>query len=169
MESKSDWFTSFEGEVVNSGLSRREIKLYNITRFIRTGRWVDVFSVNCQKCRDFKPTLKQFAGKLKASVTRAENRDIEFEQFNDEICRHLKADHKLIPRSYYLSFYSVIGMLAGTFLGFATGYLIDRLTGSNSHTYLKNGLLLGWFTGLVAGQILGKRKDNKLRKQNRQL
>ncbi|MBA7540228.1 hypothetical protein ES705_32522 [subsurface metagenome] len=47
-------------------------------------------------------------------------------------------------------------------------YMILFIQKENSDI-LKTGVLLGWVIGLVAGQIFGKRRDNEMKKQERQL
>ncbi|UCG26843.1 MAG: hypothetical protein JSV24_07630 [Bacteroidales bacterium] len=168
MENKSTWFIEFEREVMKTPISRREYRLFNIKRFVRSGNWVDYFSGSCSECREFKPKLMQNAGQLKQAISSELHHNIEFEQLNDIVYQHLRKDHKLIPGSYYISVYSLIGMLVGTAgLGLA-GFLADMVTGNRDFQMAKNGMLFGWFFGLVTGRILGKRKDKIIKVQKRQ-
>ena len=92
----------------------------------------------------------------------------EFETFHDAIYQHLRKDHNLTPRSYFIALYSFIGMIAGLIIGGLMGVAADFALDTEKGQWLKNGLLLGWFLGLVAGQITGKRKDNRIKKLGKQ-
>ncbi len=85
----------------------------------------------------------------------------EMEREMESIFNHLKKDHGIRPQKYFTSFFSLIGMLAGTILGgvlaFPMGWNIPAL------------LLVGWAVGLGVGRIYGNSRDNSLKKQEKLL
>lgn len=168
MVNESDWYNVFVIELEKATFTRRELKLFNIDRFKKSAKWVDLYSLDCPVCKEVKPEMLYAAKEITNMSGSPGAGEVEFESLNDKVYHHLRKDHLLMPRSYFVAFYSLLGMVAGTVTGGIVGLLGNLISSGVQGIWLKNGLLIGWFAGLIAGQILGKRKDNRIEKQGRQ-
>ena len=162
---QSDWYTDLQNEIQKATFTRRENKLFGITRFTKSAKWVDSFSVDCKVCSDVKSEMLDAARGIRNITGEG---SMEYESLNDRVYHHLRKEHNLYPRAYYVALYSLFGMITGTLFGGLAGLLIDSISAAIQNNGLKNGLLIGWFLGLVIGQIIGKRKDNRIKKEGRQ-
>jgi len=168
MDKNSAWFTSFHQEINQFPFTRREYKLFNISRFIRSARWTDQFADQCPVCKKNRSDMLHAAREIDSMIRASGGGAAEFETLHDTVYHHLKKDHELTPRSYFIALYSFVGMIAGLLFGGVVGVVTDLILDAEMGQWLKNGLLIGWFLGLVAGQIFGKRKDNRIKKLGRQ-
>jgi hypothetical protein len=169
MESQTDWYVNFKKSVEQHSNSRREYKLFNIDRLIRSGKRVDEFSATCKKCTGFKQKLDLISRNLGDYISGTKIPQKELENISSQIFSHLRKDHKIIPRSYFIAVYSFAGMLFGVLAGFIAGLVLKYCFSPVNPILIKNAILIGWFTGLVIGQIFGNKRDKKVRKENRQL
>jgi hypothetical protein len=168
MDNNSVWYTTFQQELNQFSFTRREYKLFNIARFIKSAKWTDSFSDQCPVCKKNKSDMLHAAREIKSMIRPSGGGEATFETLLDTVYHHIRKDHKLTPRSYFISLYSFVGMIAGVISGGLVGVVTDLMLHAEKWQWLKNGLLVGWFLGLVAGQILGKRKDNRIKKLGRQ-
>ncbi len=168
MNKNSDWFTTFHQELNQFPFTRREYKLFNIARFTKSARWTDHFSEQCPVCKRNKPDILHAAREMESMIRPSGGGETALETLHDTVYHHLRKDHNLTPRSYFIALYSFFGMIAGLIIGGLVGVVIDFILEAEKGHWLKNGLLIGWFLGLVAGQILGKQKDNRIKKLGKQ-
>ena len=108
------------------------------------------------------------AKEMESMVRPSGGGEAELETLQDNVYHHLRKDHNLTPRSYFIALYSFFGMIAGLIVGGLAGIVIDLMLETEKGQWIKNGLLIGWFLGLVVGQIFGKRKDNRIKKLGKQ-
>jgi len=168
MDENSEWFIAFRQELDQFPFTRREYKLFNIARFVKSARWTDHFSDQCPVCKKNRSDMLCAAREMDSMIRPSGVGAGEFETLNDCVYHHLRKDHNLTPRSYFVALYSFFGMIAGSLFGGVVGVVTNLILDPEKGQWLKNGLLIGWFLGLVAGQILGKRKDNRIKKLSRQ-
>lgn len=168
MSINSDWFTTFRQELDQFSFTRREENLFNIPRFIQSARWTDHFADQCPVCKKNRSDMLKAAREIEGMIRAPGGSAAEFETLNDTVYHHLKKDHNLTPRSYFIALYAFVGMIAGLLFGGLIGLFTDLALETEGGQWLKNALLIGWFLGLVAGQIVGKRKDNRIKKLGRQ-
>lgn len=168
MIQKSDWYTDIQNEIQKATFTRRENKLFGISRFTKSAKWVDYFSLDCKVCKDVKSEMLDAARGIRNITGSPGEGSMEYESLNDRVYHHLRKEHNLSPRAYYVALYSLFGMIIGTLTGGLAGLIIDSISTAVQRNGLKNGLLIGWFLGLVIGQIIGKRRDNRIKKEGRQ-
>ncbi len=169
MESQTNWYTNFKKSIEQHNISGREYKLFHIDRLLRSGKRIDDFSTTCKKCTDFKSELDSISQNPSDYISGTNIKRKKFENLSSQIFSHLRKDHMIIPHSYFVAVYSFAGMLLGVVLGFMAGIIYKYFFSPGNPGLIKNAILIGWFTGLVAGQILGNKKDKKVRKEDRQL
>ena len=154
------WSKKLNNEIESqkNDIFKRDYKFFKIDRLERINERIDVFSDNCEECKNFKYELEDIVAKLPEYINGSPGKRAEYEKRNDKIVKHLKQKHDLVPEQYYSSLYSFVGFTAGALLLGGIAYLINPGT-------VKWGLLAGFTAGLIAGRIFGYRKD-KTKKMN---
>lgn len=170
MADNSEWLTGFNDKLKErtEELSGRNYRFFQIKRLARMAEKVDEYSTSCRDCFFFKDDLSGIAANKENFLDNSMSGNNRYENIFGHVFRHLKKEHKLYPKSHFYSVYSLVGMLFGTLTGLLIAYMILFIQEENNGI-LKTGILLGWVIGLVFGQIFGKRRDNEMKKQGRQL
>ncbi len=141
-----------EIELKKEEIFKRDYKFFKIDRLERINERIDVFSDNCETCRNFKTEIEDIVNRLPEFINGSPRKRAEYEKRNDTIVKHLKLKHGLVPEQYYVSVYSFIGLLIGAILFGGATYLVEP-------GFVKWGLLSGFTFGLIIGRILGHQKD----------
>lgn len=170
MANSSEWLTDFNDKlkIGTNDLSGRNYRFLQIRRLAKMAEKVDEYSISCRDCFFFKNDLSQIVSNPENFRDNSTSGNTGYEKSFGLIFRHLKKAHKLYPKSYFASVYSLLGMFFGILAGLLIAYMIFFIQ-EESSDILKTGVLLGWVIGLVVGQIVGKKRDNEMKKQDRQL
>ncbi len=146
-------------ELKKEELYKRDFRFFKIDRLERINERIDVFSDNCEDCRNFKPELEDIVNKLPEYINGSPGKRAEYEKRTDKIVKHLKQKHGLVPEQYFSSLYSFYGLLLGTAVIGVLAYFIEP-------GFLKWGLLSGFTIGLIIGRIYGHQKDKIKKTEN---
>ena len=170
MANSSEWLTDFNDKLKKgtNDLSGRNYRFLQVRRLAKMAEKVDEYSTSCRDCFFFKNDLSQIVSNPESFRDNSTSGNTGYEKSFGLIFRHLKKAHKLYPKSYFASVYSLLGMFFGILAGLLIAYMIFFIQ-EESSDILKTGVLLGWVIGLVVGQIFGKKRDNEMKKQDRQL
>lgn len=170
MTNSSEWLTDFIDKLkrTTKDLSVRNYRFLQIRRLAKMAEKVDEFSTGCRDCFFFKNDLSRIVANPENFPDNPTLGNKEYEKTFALIFRHLKKTHKLCPKSYFASLYSLLGMVFGILAGLLIAYMIYYIQ-EESTDILKTGILLGWVIGLIVGQILGKMRDSEIKKQDLQL
>ena len=113
---------------------------------------------NCEICEANKKEISDIVERMPLYVNNNSADRKELGNKLDEIVKHLKYVHKLQYKGYFLSLFSLIGLVAGILLFGGIAYLINP-------GFLKYGILGGFTIGIIIGRITGKIKDKKIEKE----
>lgn len=155
------WAKKINGEIEDKkeDIFKRDYKFFKIDRLERINERIDVFSDDCDDCRNLKYDLEDIVSRLSEYVNGSPGKRAEYEKRSDKIVNHLKKVHGLVPENYYSSIFSFAGIIIGTLLFAGTAYLFYP-------GFLKWGALAGFTAGLITGRILGSTKDKEKKKNN---
>ena len=161
MGSLKIWAKKLNKEIEHKrdAIFKRDYKFFKIDRLERINERIDVFSDDCEKCRNFKPELEDIVNKLPEYINGTPAKRAEYEKRTDKIVKHLKQKHGLVPEQYYSSFYSFVGFLSAS-------VIIGTLAYSIEPGFLKWGLFSGFTIGLILGRIYGHQKDKNKKTEN---
>ncbi|NOZ47348.1 MAG: hypothetical protein GXO79_11290 [Chlorobi bacterium] len=148
-------------EIQQQKINPKDYKFYLVGRFLQYARHVEKYADSCVECNNFKSDIVHVTSNLENYLNRSKTNKQEYEMISDKIFSHLSKNHGIKPSNYYTSLYSVFGILAGGFLGLLLSYLFY-----NGFSKL---ILFVLLIGFLVGNILGYRKDKKLRTNNLQL
>ena len=142
-------------------ISPKDYRFYLVDRFLKIVQHIDSFSGKCMECKHLKPEIEEAAANLAELINGSKTNKLKYEHLNDKILNHLNKVHRLKPKRYFTSLYSVYGIGISAMLGILTSFI-----GSGSFSRI---ILFFLLIGLLAGNALGYRKDNHQKKNNLQL
>ncbi|MBN1250574.1 MAG: hypothetical protein JXR51_05150 [Bacteroidales bacterium] len=160
----SIWYKKLEIKVEEESqkLYKNDFKFYQVDAFLNAAKKTDFFSDDCDICKKHKTSSDEIAENLHNYLKGDFKLRKVYEKKLLEITNHLKSAHKIYPEQYFISFYSLIGVLSGLALGAIISYL--TIPG-----FIKQAMLFGFIGGLITGRIIGKIKDRKNKVENKTL
>ena len=153
----SEWTENFENDIKTQieGIKRLDAGFINVRLLNNSAKKLDELAKECDVCKQFKKDYEELLPEVVKRIEEPKFRD-NYEQKLVDVSKHLEKEHQVMPKNYYTSFYTFIGLLSGLGLGAVITYLIQE-------DMLYTGLFWGGFAGIVAGRLLGLLKDKKLR------
>ena len=154
------WYQKLEKTAIeqNDLLYKNDFKFFQVDTFLKMAQKIDRFANECDYCKQSKEISEELAENLFEYLKGDMKSRKAFEKKVNAIQDHLQKKHNVYPPSYFLSLYSLFGVI----FGLIAGAVIAQLTIPG---FMKQSLLFGFVIGLIIGRILGKRKDKKQAKQ----
>ncbi len=155
----NEWMDFLEEKVKNVSKIQASISSFEVLP--RLGKVLSDQAATCSECRVYWQQLQDKTVNLDQFFDDGNTYKIEFEKVVNEAMDHLKDMHNMRPKGLVLSLYAVIGMIVGVLLGFVVSSM------SVIEVSMKGAVILGWVIGLMLGWFFGKRKERKMRKENK--
>jgi len=155
----SEWTENFENDikVQIESIKRLEAGYINVRLLNNTAKKIDQLANNCAICKQYKTDYDALLPELVKRIEEPQFRN-EYEQKLVEVVKHLEKEHQLLPKSYFASLYTLIGLVSVSILALLFTYFYNK-------ELLMTALLYGAFTGLIIGRVLGMLKDKKQAKE----
>ena len=160
---ESLWYKKLEIKILeeNEKLYKNDFKFFQVETFLRAAKKADSLSEKCDTCKIHKETSEEIADNLQNYLKGDFKSRKDYEKKLTTITKHLRKGHQIYPEQYFISLYSLFGILGGLAFGAVIAYL--TIPG-----FIKQAMLFGFVGGLLIGRILGKRKE-KLNKLNNKI
>lgn len=129
---------------------------YQFNRFEEIIGRLDEFAENCAECRDLQTEMTAYLPKVSEWINGGAKGKRQYEKLQEKQLKHLKEAHGIYPYSYHVSRYSFIGILAGLVAGFAFASIFTQ--------YFHPMWISFTIAGMIISNIIGTRKDMKLRR-----
>ncbi len=151
---KDSWLVIINEKILkqNEKLNAKDAKFFNLSILTDLARLTQRFSHKCNICENNKLVVEELATTTVDKIETIKGRR-EVTQKLDVISKHLRNQHKMFIRGYFLSIFAILGLILGLGIGFAVGYYFK--------TY-RFFILVGLAAGLLIGWFLGKYKEKKL-------
>ncbi len=153
MEINNRWYKE-TAEKINSyqsSLSKKEQKKFQLDLLTRVTRRVAEFNDECGECQLFQQEITTYVNELGNMIHLADNtRRKKYAKRLKQTVRHLKSQHKLVPKGHYVGIWTSIG----TGIGVAIGAGMDNVGA---------GIPIGISIGVAVGMML----DAKAKKEDR--
>ncbi|RLD80017.1 MAG: hypothetical protein DRJ10_07995 [Bacteroidetes bacterium] len=161
---ESLWYKKIEKKIIeeNEKLYKNDFKFYQVESFLKIAKKVDQFAPNCENCNGSKTISEELAENLFEYLKGDVNSRRKYENKLETMNKHLRKEHSIYPKQYFISLYSFFGVAGGLLSGVLIAYM--TIPG-----FMKQSLLFGFVAGLIIGRIWGKIKDNKLIKAEKVL
>ncbi|MGC9470051.1 MAG: hypothetical protein ACP5D1_00760 [Bacteroidales bacterium] len=150
-------------------MNPREIRYWQVKRFMEMARHIYRFSSECSECLKFRLEIPSLAGGVDRLSEVAASERIRYEKLSDDMLKHLRHRHGFYIKKYYITTYSVLGMMGGVIGGVLVAWMIQSVASEPPLHIFRYAVLLGWLAGLVTGRITGFRKDRKVEREGRQI
>ena len=159
----SEWTENFENDIKTQieGVKRLDVGYINVRLLNNSAKKLDKFAGTCSQCKQFKKDYEAILPEVVKRVKDAEFRD-QYENKLVEVSKHLKELHGIMPKKYFASLYTFIGIATGIFFGYLLCYFFKE-------DLVYTCLLYGGISGLTAGYLWGLNKDKKLAKQGKSI
>lgn len=142
------------------GVKDGDLRFFRIAEYLRMVKRVDEFSADCSQCKAYQKSVEQQVETIGNAIRHTGKDRRNYDKHIDELARHMKKEHGFFPPFYYtysLSFFYTLG-------GGAVGFLLSLLFPAIDRWFF---LIPGIVLGLIAGQLVGGRKDARIRAQNK--
>jgi len=153
MESQNRWYEEITKKLdpYKDSLSKKEQKKFQLDLLTRVARRVAEFNEECGECQLFQQEITVYVNELGNMIHLADNaRRKKYAKRLKQTVRHLKSEHKLVPKGHYVSIWISIG----TGIGVAIGAGMDNVGA---------GIPIGIGIGVAVGTTL----DAKAKKEDR--
>lgn len=155
--SYDEWMTDLEVKV--DKIPRVQAVISNFEVLPRLGKLLADKASTCSDCLIYWQKLQDATRHIDQFFDDGNRYSIEFENLVEQIMLHLKARHRIRPKGYLLSLYTLTGMGIGLFAGVFVAWVF--MGGE-----FKASVILGWLIGMMLGWFAGVRKENKMRKSD---
>jgi len=161
---ESLWYKKIEKTIIeeNEKLYKNDFKFYQVDSFLKIAKKIDSFAPDCKTCKEAKINSEDLAENLFEYLKGDVHSRRNYEKKLDTMNMHLRKKHHIYPKQYFISLYSLFGVIGGLLFGAFISYI--TIPG-----FMKQSLLFGFVVGLFTGRILGKIKDNKQKKEEKVL
>lgn len=132
---------------------------YQFDRFERIIERLDEFSHGCQECVDLQKEITEYLPEVSSMIQSGAKGKRRYENLQEKQLKHLETGHGIYPYSYFISKYTLIGMLAGMLAGFIFASIFTEFFHVIWISLMSAGMIISY--------ILGSRKDMKLRRLNK--
>jgi len=158
----SDWYNQYEKNIFSSlkNEKNRDIRFFRIEEMLRMAERTDKYSPSCKKCQSFKNRLNECSISIKKAVRYPGKERKELDLLQTEMSTHMRNVHGFYPPYYFSYLYSAIGIL----VFMAIAIIVYLIFPSFS---IWNILSISFAAGVIAGQIAGNKKDNRIKKEGK--
>jgi hypothetical protein len=152
MEANNRWYEEITKKLdpYQDSLSKKEQKKFQLDLLTRVARRVAEFNEECGECQLFQQEITVYVNELGNMIHLADNaRRKKYAKRLKQTVRHLKSEHKLVPKGHYVGIWISIG----TGIGVAIGAGMDNVGA---------GIPIGIGIGVAVGMTLdakAKRED----------
>ena len=152
MEANNRWYEEITKKLdpYKDSLSKKEQKRYQLDLLLRVARRVAGFNDECGECQLFQQEITVYVNELGNMIHLVDNaRRKKYAKRLKQTVRHLKGQHKLVPKGHYAGIWTSIG----TGIGVAIGAGMDSVGA---------GIPIGIGIGVAVGMTLdakAKRED----------
>ncbi len=143
-----------------SGAREKDLRFFRIDELRRNIGRVGHFSDNCHQCRSFKGQIESVLVHVEEAVNVPGYHRRELDRLIARLSRHMMLAHNYYPPYHFNYLYTTYGLLAGLALSMAVIFLVNSRYGELSAALL-------FIISLLAGQIIGAKKDRKIRSEKR--
>ncbi len=159
-----DWYNKFEKKALDDikDCKGADLRFLRVEEYLRNAERIDDLSSSCKICASIKQKIEDHAEGLKNAINTPGKERKELDYIQDEIINHMRKVHGYYPPQYHRYMQSVYWLCG--FMGVA--FICTKVFPNIQDVIFYSPAFV---IGVVIGQIIGGRKDNKVIKQNKQL
>jgi hypothetical protein len=158
MNTGSDWYSKIDQKIsrLKNSLDQKDYKRFRFDSLLAVARRVDQFSSDCAQCMSFREDVDRLINNSSdsAQIFDKELRKAHLSDLNKTMNKmglHLRREHKLVAKGYYMSICTALGMVLGLII---SGVVFDDES-------------IGIAIGVGGGVAIGAALDAKAKKEDR--
>jgi hypothetical protein len=142
------------------GSREKDLRFLRVEEYFRMIDRSDAFSATCQTCKNHLSETEIMNSTIRRVIDHPGNERRQYDRLIDEMSKHQRKEHGFYPPFYFNYLYSFYGIVGGT----AAGAVVWLPFSSLSVWYF---LVPAISFGLLAGQLIGGKKDARIRANNK--
>lgn len=142
-----------------TGTKVQDLRFFRIDELRRNIKRIDEYSASCSECSRFKSDIDASLHYMHEAVYNPGKSRRKLDHLVGQVAKHMKKEHQVYPPWYFNYNYSLYGIIVGGLLG----VILFLVFPTKSWETIGGG----FFAGLLIGQIIGGKKDRKVREENR--
>jgi len=161
---QNSWLDSINTNIdnqIDDHISVKDYRFYQIEKLKRIAALLDK-DKNCLNCKHGKIELEKIVNELDRLINKSGVNRSEYEKRVEKLIKHLKDDHQIYQAHHFTYTYSGIYTLIGVVFGLLLSYSIFN-------TFNPRIFFMCAGVGMVAGNILGNKKDKHQARTGKQL
>ena len=162
MELKDSWFLKINKNIQEQKgkIHKKDYKFFQVNVLLNIAKYIQKFSGACSTCSQNKEIFEDMTENLSNSINNSVSARRKYTNKIDKITKHLRKKHSIFYEGYFLSLYTILGIIAGMLFG---GLIFLPI----SISLIKFGVLGGFLIGIFVGRILGNQKEKKTKTINK--
>lgn len=160
----SDWYAEFENDFFQQlkDAKARDLRFFRVEEYLRNVQRVDAFSSSCRECQSFRHEIEKHKDTVARAVNEPGRERRAFDRLQSGLSEHMKKEHGFYPPYYYTYLY-VAGWSAALLALAVFWWWLVRA--ADIFVFLAPAFAIG----VVTGQVIGGKKDRRVRDENKLL
>jgi len=159
-----NWYPEFEKRVVGQlqGAQLRDLRFFRIEEYLRNAERVDAGAATCRECYSLRNEMEQLKDDVATAVETPGKERRQLDKLQSRLADHMRKAHGYYPPYYHTYLHSVywtVGLMGAAFL---LTYLFPDIEKAVFYSP-------AFAIGVVTGQIIGGKKDRKVRESDKLL
>jgi len=156
------WYPQFEKKLVDQlqGAKAGDLRFFRIEEYFRNAERVDNLAAHCRDCQSFRHEMDSTADQIGKAVAHPGHERRQLDDLQAKLNDHLRKSHGFYPpyyHTYMQSIYWTVGLMALAFIFTLLFPLLDKAIFYSP----------AFAVGVVTGQIIGGRRDRKIRESDK--
>lgn len=159
-----NWYSEFEKGITQKlkGTKDRDLRFFRIEEFMRIAERVDNFSSTCRECKSFKFEIDKQKDSLSKALKSPGRERREYDKLHSGMSKHMQKVHGFYPPFYFTYLYAAIWSVLLISFSLLFWLFFSSIT-------IWAFLTPAFAIGVITGQIIGGKKDRKIRLGNKLL
>ncbi len=159
-----NWYAEFEKQLVEQlkGTELRDLRFFRIEEYLRNAQRVDEQAAKCRECYMIRKEMDELRDAVAKAVHHPGKERRALDKLQSKTNDHMRKVHGFYPTNYHTylqSVYWTVGLMA---LAFLLTFVFPELEKAIFYSP-------AFAVGVIVGQIVGGKKDRKVRESNKVL
>lgn len=159
-----NWYPGFEKKVVEQlkGAAHRDLRFFRIEEYLRNAERIDGFAGNCRECYSFRSEMDKQKEDVARAVEYPGKERRKLDGLQSKINDHMRKTHGFFPPYYHTYMQSVYWTVGLMFVAFLLTLIFPEV---DKVVFYSPAFVIG----VITGQVVGGRKDSKIRDSQKNL
>jgi hypothetical protein len=157
-----NWYPGFEKKIVDQlkGSNVKDLRFFRIEEYLRNAGRTDGYASECRECDSFRNEIDQLSDDVAKAVQHPGSERRKLDSLQSRLNDHMRQAHGYYPPSYHTylqSVYWTVGFMALAFLLTLLFPAVEKVVFYSP----------AFAIGVITGQVIGGKKDRKVRESDK--